>query len=240
MKQNKILVIGGSGFIGTHLAKCLDFTNIDLKDGNDFRDPTRVALCEYDVIILLAAEHIEPSKYAYRYNLSIYQALSNCRGHVIFASSAAVYGESDEPHTEDEEPEPSTIYGKSKLLGEQIVQDLFDSWTILRFANVYGDGDGHGAIDIFKRGGKTIYGSGSQVRDYIYVDDVAKSIAKVAEKYAHHSHQIYNISSGRGDTVSDMFHKHGTGIPDHHSARNHDVSYSVLSNRLAKVMKVLS
>lgn len=242
MTHPKIVVIGHQGFIGSHLADHLTYSlGIDIKSSRDFRDDAQTVLClDADVIILLAAEHLTQTRDMYTYNLSLYNALSPLRRpHIIFASSAAVYTDSLLPHVEEEECLPSTLYGKSKLLGEQIIQDVCDDYTILRFSNVFGSGEGHGVIDVFEHGGRTIYGDGSQVRDYIDVDTVCKAIAAVANNPTRYNHKIYNVSSGVGQTVNTVFKVHGRGKPIYKLPRSFDVPYSVLDNSLATIEGLL-
>lgn len=234
---DKVLVVGGSGFIGKRvMARHFDWHSIDIKHGEDFW----VDDCyNYDAIILLAA-HLTNAEEDYQNNLRIYDGLvrnvigSKKQPFVLFASSAAVYEPSMGEHFENEFPRPTTLYGKAKLLGEQVVQDICTYYTILRFSNVYGDGDGHGVIDIFQRGGRDIYGSGNQVRDYIYVDKVVTAIERIIASPSRYSGKTFNISTGAGDTVSDMFTKHSSKKrPKYLTGRDYDIHRSVLNNKAA-------
>jgi UDP-glucose 4-epimerase len=105
----------------------------------------------------------------------------------VFASTGgAIYGETDVvPTPETVAPAPMAPYGTSKLCAEQylgLFQRLHGLSTVaMRFGNVYGPRqDPHGeagVIAIFcgklQNGGRpTIYGTGEQTRDYIYVGDV--------------------------------------------------------------------
>jgi UDP-glucuronate decarboxylase len=108
----------------------------------------------------------------------------------VFASSAAVYGNSENiPLKEDETLNPLSPYGMSKMTGEIYCNKWFEIYGLntlcLRFSNVYGprqgvSGEG-GVISIFiKRlisGAELIiFGDGNQTRDFIYVKDVADGI----------------------------------------------------------------
>lgn len=235
MKQSKVLVVGSGGFIGTNLMKGrTNWDSMDLKDGRDFCE---AYIKDYEVIVLLAAR-LDHTKYAYRHNFKIYDTLIDYllrrkeQPHIIFMSSAAVYN----AHTyceEDFDIGPSTIYGKSKLLGEEIIEAVADSYTILRLANVFGNGDGNGVIDKFIRGGRTIYGDGSQVRDYVPVKKVVQAIEKIVADPTKFKNQIYNISTGVGMTVLDVFGIYGKGEPEAIPGREFDVQHSVLSNKKA-------
>jgi UDP-glucose 4-epimerase len=107
----------------------------------------------------------------------------------IFASSAAVYGESQKDLISENDPTaPISFSGLSKLMEESYIQ-LFHRihqlpYTILRYANVYGPrqvakGEG-GVVALFleqlKKGKPLkIYGDGNQTRDFIYVKDIVRA-----------------------------------------------------------------
>jgi UDP-glucose 4-epimerase len=114
----------------------------------------------------------------------------------VFASTGgAIYGETDVvPTPETVLPAPMAPYGTSKLCAEQylgLYDRLFGLSTVaMRFGNVYGPRqDPHGeagVIAIFcgrlRTGGRpTIYGTGKQTRDYIYVGDVVGGLIAAAD-----------------------------------------------------------
>ncbi|MBN4051039.1 MAG: UDP-glucose 4-epimerase [Alkaliphilus sp.] len=108
---------------------------------------------------------------------------------IIFSSTAAVYGDPayvplDETHTMD----PKSNYGVSKLAAEYYIRAYSKmhglNYTILRYANVYGqrqDKKGEGGVisifldDLMYKKRSTIFGDGSDSRDYIFVDDVVSA-----------------------------------------------------------------
>src|SRR5215468_4782765 len=109
---------------------------------------------------------------------------------VVFASSAAVYGEvSTMPVDEDTPTRPVSPYGIDKLASEHAL-DYYAAvhgvpGTALRFFNVYGPRQDpsspySGVISIFAdraRAGRTltIFGDGGQTRDFVYVGDVVRA-----------------------------------------------------------------
>lgn len=229
----KILVAGGDGFIGKHVCAQLeagkvDFEVIDLQRGTDVCD-FDLKPGAFDAIILLAADL---GRYLpmYRNNLRIYNWIADQQGmHVVYASSAAVYPD-NVAGMERMETKPPTLYGKSKLLGETIIQATQPSHTILRLANVYGDGEGNGAIDCFKRGENKIYGSGLDIRDYVSVKTVANAFCLAATNPEKYKNDVFNISSGIPMTTLEAFQKYGSGEPQHLEPREFDTKYSLLVN----------
>lgn len=203
----KTLVVGGSGFIGSYLMNEIEADNLDLKEGQD--------VChgiddKYDTIIFLACNQ-DNTQEAYQENSRMFKALDEYRKeypktHLIYISSAAVYT-------------PNSKYAASKRLGE-VYAKRFDKYTILRLSNVYGHGDGHGAPDRFMRGEKTIHGDGTQIRDLIPVEEVVRNIIFFID-FRDNADGVYNISTGIGTSVNDMFKMFGTGSSI--SVKAHDV-----------------
>lgn len=208
----RTLVVGSKGFIGSYLMEVLSADEIDLKLGTDVREGIYK---KYRTIVFLACNQANTRK-AYQENLQMYEALDIYRErypntHLIFISSAAVYT-------------PNSIYSQSKRIGE-VYAKRFRYHTILRLSNVYGHGDGHGAPDRFMRGEKNIHGSGKQTRDLIPVESVIDAIEDHMETP---NYGIYNVSSGRGTTVNEMFSLFGEGKPKH-VGKIKGVLYSVLA-----------
>lgn len=134
----------------------------------------------------------------------------------IFASSMAVYGEGASlPVTEDGALEPISPYGAGKLAAEAYVAQLakyygFES-VVLRYFNTYGPGQTLtpyvGVITIFINSllqGRPpmVFGSGEQVRDFVYVGDVAEA-NMLAMKSAVNG-AVVNVGTGRGTSVNDI------------------------------------
>ncbi len=132
----------------------------------------------------------------------------------IYASTGgAVYGEAQSlPITEDHPLNPLSAYGESKVLAERLIRELdgrFES-VILRYGNVYGHGQdprfGNGAVAIFAehmlRGQPiTLFGSGEQLRDYLFVDDAARANITALEPGVAGT---YNIGTGCGLTLLEV------------------------------------
>lgn len=135
---------------------------------------------------------------------------------LIYASSVAVYGRPKKlPAAETDELVPIYSYGLAKKCAEEYIEYFSEyyglNYTILRYANVYGPRQpilgSVGLIKIFADrviNGQplTVYGQGTETRDYIYVDDVAEITLKMLEAG---DREIINASCGRGITVNEVF-----------------------------------
>lgn len=135
---------------------------------------------------------------------------------IIFASSGgAIYGEQEAfPATESHPEQPVNPYGVAKLAVEKYLHFYRREYGIacvaLRYANVYGprqrpDGEG-GVIAIFCGHAvagteATIYGDGTQTRDFVYVGDVvAANIAASDGNF----HGIVNVGTGEETSLLDL------------------------------------
>jgi len=137
---------------------------------------------------------------------------------VVFASSAAVYGESDIlPLNETMPTQSLSPYAASKRTSEiyaRMYTQVFGLDVVaLRYFNVYGprqrpDSMYAAAIPIFIRrllGGKpvTIFGDGSQTRDLIYIRDVVRANLMAAE-HPDAPGQIFNVCTGQETRILDL------------------------------------
>ena len=129
--------------------------------------------------------------------VTVLQAARDCGvKKVIFASSAAIYGDDPGlPKTEDMAPNPLSPYAFQKLAGEfycRLFHQLYGlSCVALRYFNVFGPRQDpsspySGVISIFMDRFKkdeefTIYGDGKQSRDFIYVQDVVRANLSAAQ-----------------------------------------------------------
>jgi len=133
---------------------------------------------------------------------------------VIVASSASVYGSArwtpmDESHPLDNR----TVYGATKVASEQIARRYADgglSTLSLRFSNIYGPGvDTKGtyvglvraSLERLSRGHDAlVYGTGRQVMDLVYVDDVVRAVL-LAATHSEVSGTEMNVCTGVGTSA---------------------------------------
>lgn len=134
--------------------------------------------------------------------------------HFVFASSGAPLGEQGPPINEDMVPRPISPYGASKLSGEAYCSAYNGSFGLdtvaLRFGNVYGPHSSHkGSVvakfikHIFSREPLTIYGDGTQTRDFIHVDDIVQAII-LALKKENVGGEVFQIATYREHTVNEV------------------------------------
>lgn len=149
----KVLIIGGSGFIGTRLCQRLksresiEFSILDKVKSKAFPEQTLVCDIEdterlnvvfpdgIDVVVNLAAEHKDNVQPKSRYhevnvigqeNICNVMTLKGVKKHV-FTSSVAVYGFVSEEVFEDGAYKPFHEYGESKLNAERVLDKWFES-----------------------------------------------------------------------------------------------------------------
>lgn len=136
---------------------------------------------------------------------------------IIFPSSGgSIYGDIDsELISEDIIPRPRSPYGIGKLTIEnflryyRFISDM--DYMVYRIANPYGPGQNifgkQGVIPIFMHKfltGEplTVYGDGTMVRDYFYIDDLIRMIVATYDKP--HAYSEYNLGRGQGHTVNEL------------------------------------
>jgi UDP-glucose 4-epimerase len=137
---------------------------------------------------------------------------------VIYASSAAVYGDNPEvPLTEESAVRPLSAYGADKLgceLHARVAGHVHGVPTVgLRFFNVFGPRQDpkspySGVISIFcdrLRAGRSIviHGDGGQTRDFVYVADVVAALL-AAMRTRPDGNPVFNVCSGRMTSVLDL------------------------------------
>jgi UDP-glucose 4-epimerase len=135
---------------------------------------------------------------------------------IVFASSAAVYGDTDKlPISEGSEIDPLSPYGLNKFSSEMLFRIYHSQYgldyTVLRFFNVYGprqdpDNPYSGVISKFMNWGRKgeplmIYGDGVQTRDFIYVGDVAQiMMAAAGSSFV----GTMNVATGMENSILDL------------------------------------
>lgn len=237
-----LLVTGGAGFIGSHVAAAAlkgghsvtivddlssgKVTNVP-KDARFVKDNINSCnweeiLSDVDTIFHAAAFVSAPESFDYLekcYDTNVkasWRLIKSCVGRkikkLVFCSSSAIYKEQEAPSCEADLPGPSTPYGLTKLDVEHLLaiakQEYGFSYAALRYFNVFGprqdvNSDYSAVIPIFinralRNADLTIYGTGEQRRDFIYVTDVAHAVLTFAQNDIC---GVFNVGTGRDYSV---------------------------------------
>ncbi|HEY7195961.1 MAG TPA: NAD-dependent epimerase/dehydratase family protein [Gaiellaceae bacterium] len=149
--------------------------------------------------------------------LGTIQVLEAAREHgaqvILSSTGGAIYGECERPAREDDELAPFSPYGTSKLAAEQYLATTNrlhgTGHVALRYGNVYGPRqDPHGEAGVvaifFGRFAEdraaTIFGTGRQTRDYVYVGDVVTATMAAFGR----SGGVFNVGTGRETSVLEL------------------------------------
>lgn len=238
------LVTGGAGFIGSHIADALVSDNEvrilddrstgsieNVPDGakliqGDVTNQNAVdrAMKGVDVVFHLAAvvsveESVSDPVESHRVNvdgtLAVLEAARRESARVVYASSAAVYGDPEgSTVSEDDETDPQSPYGADKLAADTYVRTYASVYdlpaVVLRYFNVYGprqQGPYSGVVDaFFERALEgeplVIHGDGKQTRDFVHVYDVVR--ANLAAATTEQTGRAFNIGTGRSVTIQQL------------------------------------
>ena len=210
----------------------------------------------FDSVVHLAAQTMVPYSLSHPEEdcqinlLGLINILECCRKyavkHIVFSSSAAVYGDNlNIPLHEEEKPMPTSAYGITKMASEHYLRMYHDLYglntTVLRFANVYGERQGAGGeggvVSIFCKllaagQGVTVFGNGEQTRDFVYAGDIAEALWRGSQLEGHH---VINISTQKETSVNQLLaaFKQAVGreFPVQYAPiREGDIFRSVLAN----------
>ncbi len=103
----------------------------------------------------------------------------------VYVSSLAAAGPSrrGEPLTEAVPPRPLTMYGRSKLAGEEALNRFDFPWTVIRPPVVYGprDTEMFRVFRLASLGIAAVFGNGSQELSFIYVEDLVSALLRAAD-----------------------------------------------------------
>jgi len=175
---------------------------------------------------------------------------AGARRFIFGSSGGAVYGEPDSlPILETHRLQPISHYGRTKAMAEDLLSrcDGQMETVSLRYGNVYGPGQdssrGNGVVSIFldslRRGQRPqVFGDGGQVRDYVFVGDVARANQIAVEGKAVGA---FNIGSETGHTVKQICRKVADLLnsplePVHQPVNTYEVRQSVLDVTRARMV----
>jgi UDP-glucose 4-epimerase len=136
---------------------------------------------------------------------------------IVYSSSASVYGNAVvTPMTEEHPFNNRTTYGATKIANEQMLRAIFEQHGLpyigYRYMNIYGPRMDYRGVyvsvimkvldRIFAGEPPIVFGDGSQVYDFIYVEDVAR--ANVLGMQADCADEFFNIGMGIGTSINDL------------------------------------
>jgi UDP-glucose 4-epimerase len=224
LRGSTILVTGSEGFLGRPLVSRLRSLGAgvipyDLKIGKDVLDrpALEAAVRTVDGVIYLAgpSSSLHFLEDEHRSWMVAYHGLENTlrmlRGRIVYASTATIYGASQTPVSETAAlPLPPNRYAASKLLGEHLCLRYLENGAdprIVRIFSGYGvgeerKGDYASIVARCATAANTskplpdLYGDGSQVRDFVFVDDVVEGLILALRTTS--PRRIFNIGTGRG------------------------------------------
>lgn len=292
-KNKKVVVTGGCGFIGSHLAHKLvelgaqvtildnlttgSVENIaDIQDKVTFIEQSIVdshacdqAITGNEIIFHLAAfisvpGSVQDPQSCHATNVDgTFNILNAAKNHgikrVVFSSTSSVYGPREDQCLEtDTHLNPVSPYGATKLMGELYCKQFTLLYNVpcvmLRYFNVYGPRQNphsqYAAVVAkfeyhMKRNEPiTIYGDGSQTRDFVHVDEVVH--ANLLTGMAHKklvAGEVFNIGTGKSISVLELAqnmkeqYPHYTGTTKFEPARDGDVQHTQMSARKYAALK---
>jgi UDP-glucose 4-epimerase len=277
-KKEKVIVIGGAGFIGSHLTDALlargfdahvidnlsggkkenvhpkaIFHKVDVRELEALKPIIRGAAYVFHLAALPRVQYsIEHPEETHGVNVTgtfnvLIAAKEGGAKRVVFSASSSAYGNQKTlPLREDMTPMPKSPYGLHKYVSEQycrVWSEVYGLETVsLRYFNVYGprmNPDGAYALAIGKflkqrREGKplTIWGDGTQTRDFTHVRDVVRANLLAMESKKVGKGEAINIGAGRNFSVNELAKL--IGGPTAHEPPRLEPHDTLADNSLAK------
>lgn len=218
-----ILLIGGRGFIGSaldrHLSQHHSVDVLDLVDGYDINSvdswQDKFHRDKYDVVVFLAGAPnlrsalTNPRQACMTATVGLQNALEwYFHSHFVYISSSMVYGNwTGEKMSRHDTCSPVDLYGRLKLVSEELVKQLHPDWNIIRPSAVYGPGDCQDRvipkwITQAQRGEQLMVLGADTVLDLTYIDDLVSGIELCLTRGG--TGQIWNITRGEAARLADV------------------------------------
>jgi dTDP-4-dehydrorhamnose reductase len=212
--MRKILVIGAKGMLGKDLVEVLlsslrgdevfglDIDEIDITEEN--KTVTKIESIQPGIVINVAAytdvdgcELHEEKAFAINAEGMRHVALGvgRCGAKVVYLSTDYIFdGKKGKPYFEDDPPHPLNVYGRSKLKGEQYVQELVKDALIVRTQWLYGKYGNNFVASILRqaREKKVLSVVDDQIGSPTYTVDLSKAISLLIQREAHGIFHVAN------------------------------------------------
>jgi UDP-glucose 4-epimerase len=275
-----VLITGGCGFIGSHLAHALVEAGHSVRILDNLSSGKRESAPKTAELIIGDIADTETVSNATKgvdgiFHLAAIASVNQCTNEwrtshhtnmlgtvtvmeaaakvnaspvpVVYASSAAVYGDSTElPLAEQAVTRPFSFYGLDKLNAElyaKLAGSAYELHTVgVRLFNVYGAGQNpnspySGVISRFVDAARTehavtIFGDGEQTRDFIFIADIVNLLQLALHHAKHTLYTILNGATGRATSLLQLLSTiekvTGTAIERHFApARTDDIRHSL-------------
>jgi len=204
--MKRILVIGAKGMLGRDLVEVLrssfgndevfgwDIDEIDIQEENN--TIAKVESLQPGIVINVAAytdvDGCESNgKKAFAVNAEgmrhVALGAARCGSKVVYLSTDYIFdGKKGKPYLEDDLPNPLNVYGRSKLRGEQYVQELSENFLIVRTQWLYGEHGNNFVAAILRQAGekKVLSVVNDQIGLPTYTIDLSKAISLLIEQDA--------------------------------------------------------
>lgn len=249
--RHKVLITGGAGFIGSHIAERLSQHDCQVRIIDDLSTGKMENINHFPNVFYqgdindadVLCEAMDGCTFVFHcaacaaVQETVDYPVSTCETNmvgtvrilklavdldikrVILSSSCAVYGGmGPDKKCEEDEIRPLTPYGIQKAAGDMYAKWFWERWgqefVSLRYFNVFGPRQNEssyysGVISIFIKHAingtsPTIYGSGTQSRDFIYIDDIvaANMAAAFSDRMCGN---VYNVGYGIPVTINELW-----------------------------------
>jgi nucleoside-diphosphate-sugar epimerase len=219
MAERKILILGGTRFLGPALIREIKKSGQDARitcfhrglhqDGFPFPDVSHligdrhakqdvagVFRKSWDLVVDLSGTDTEMIRYAM-------EAARGMCGRYVFVSSSSVYtvGGSS-PHQEDETLRSGTgePYARAKIMGERLLRENFPRFTVIRPSKVYGPGNYYFSEWTFLsmlRESPDVFPGNDPILHFTFIDDLAEGMCALMDKDG-----IYNVAGPEPERLS--------------------------------------
>ena len=227
-KPSRVVILGGSGFIGRNLAKHLAEAGLEVRPLSS----AEAGLCDAqaaetlaglvkkeDALVMASAvtpdkgreARIQMKNFAMGQTLCDFLEKRPC-AHVVYLSSDAVYDDATSLVNEASPAAPSSFYGITHLGRERMLTDTLKKTgtplLILRPSILYGSDDTHnsyGPNRFFRSAAAaqkiTLFGNGEEKRDHVFIKDVCRLVIRCL---GHQSCGVLNVATGRSVSFGDI------------------------------------